>query len=486
MPRFIDIDQTLSAPAAVTARTAIGAVDTTTIQTAESLGIPCDGVTDAAPYINALPAGTGAIYFTGTILCKSKIVIPHHTHFVGSGRMTAIFLFDNTVSWGADPILLQLGTDDDIAFDCKLVNCSVDGNDIPGSIGVYSQRINERAGLFGVNVRRCLGKGIYIYGGAGGDIAQNYSMNEVEVVMSGSVTTGAVGIDIDGNSAAFRELKNLTITQLPPKVATDWTAIRLNRVAGGSIRNAHMECANVGILLGDKYQNTSVTLDNIHGWTVANLIQIADPSETTSHNHNISIFSMMGQTGVTNLLVDDAQSRTYTLANNGSSGAYYRIGKDETSASAMQIETSMKEASDAVSRITRGAQYTTNGLTVDAPTSLERVQFQLAAQTLSVDGAVTFNAATGTILLVTLGANCTSSTVANGETTLQGRQIVILQVKQDGTGSRSMSWPSNVEYAGGSAPTTSTEANRSDFVGIMFVSSAAKWYEIFRSLNVPG
>lgn len=487
MPRFIDISGDPPIAAAQDVREAIGAVDTTNIQTAESLGIPCDGVTDAAPYINALPAETGGIYFTGTILCKSKIVIPHHTHFVGSGRMTAIFLFDKTASWGANPILLQLGTDDDIAFDCKLVNCSVDGNDIPGSIGVYSQRINERSGLFGVNVRRCVSKGVYIYGGAGGEIAQNYTLNELEVVMSGDGETGSIGIDIEGGAAAIREICNVTVTvSNRPPIASDWTAIRVNRLYGGSIRNVHMEGANTGVLLGDEYPTQALTLDNIHGWNVDTLVKIVDPSESTSHNCNISILSLKGQNGGTNLLVDEQQSRTYTSANNGTAGTYYLVGKDEVSAASMQIETNMKEASDAVSRVVRGVQYVTNGLTVDAPTSLERLQFQISSQTLSSPGAVTFNAAAGTILSLNLAANCTSSTVANGETTLQGRQFVILQVRQDGTGSRSMSWPSNVEYAGGSAPTTSTGSSRSDIVGIMYVSSASKWYEIFRSLDVPG
>lgn len=64
---------------------------------------------------------------------------------------------------------------------------------------------------------------------------------------------------------------------------------------------------------------------------------------------------------------------------------------------------------------------------------------------------------------VTLTGNCTFTfTAPNGPCNL------ILQVRQDGTGSRTATWPATVKWPSGSAPTLTTTASRMDLIGFYY------------------
>lgn len=83
------------------------------------------------------------------------------------------------------------------------------------------------------------------------------------------------------------------------------------------------------------------------------------------------------------------------------------------------------------------------------------------------DGAtITFNMATSNLHTVTLGGNRTLalSNVAVG-------QCFILRLVQDGSGSRTVTWFSTIKWAGGSAPTLTTTANKTDVLGFICTSS---------------
>lgn len=57
-------------------------------------------------------------------------------------------------------------------------------------------------------------------------------------------------------------------------------------------------------------------------------------------------------------------------------------------------------------------------------------------------------------------------------TATAGRQFTLL-LKQDATGSRTITWPTNVRWAGGTAPTITSTANRTDVIS--FVAEGAYW-----------
>lgn len=96
-----------------------------------------------------------------------------------------------------------------------------------------------------------------------------------------------------------------------------------------------------------------------------------------------------------------------------------------------------------------------------------RVDARYGTITSDSDGAtITFNMATSNLHTVTLGGNRTLalSNVSVGQT-------FILRLVQDGTGSRTVTWFSTIKWAGGSAPTLTTTANKLDVFGFICTSS---------------
>lgn len=85
----------------------------------------------------------------------------------------------------------------------------------------------------------------------------------------------------------------------------------------------------------------------------------------------------------------------------------------------------------------------------------------------ATDGAtVTFNLNNGSVQQVTLGGNRTLA-VSNDV----DFQVFITVIKQDGTGSRTVTWWSNIKWPDGVEPTLSTVANEVDVFGFIRISS---------------
>jgi hypothetical protein len=79
---------------------------------------------------------------------------------------------------------------------------------------------------------------------------------------------------------------------------------------------------------------------------------------------------------------------------------------------------------------------------------------------------------------VTLGANATSSTITNPST---GQRLTIAWA-QDATGGRTYAWPTGLKFAGGAAPTASTNAFYRDVV--TFTYDGSFWVEAGRAVAV--
>jgi hypothetical protein len=69
----------------------------------------------------------------------------------------------------------------------------------------------------------------------------------------------------------------------------------------------------------------------------------------------------------------------------------------------------------------------------------------------------TINTATGTVQILTLTGNCTFTF----PTATAGESFTLL-LRQDGTGGRTVTWPANVRWPGGTAPTITSTASRQD------------------------
>jgi len=81
----------------------------------------------------------------------------------------------------------------------------------------------------------------------------------------------------------------------------------------------------------------------------------------------------------------------------------------------------------------------------------------------------TINTATGTLQILTLTGNCTFTfpTATTGES-------FTLFLRQDATGSRTATWPANVRWPGGTAPTITSTALRQD--KYVFTADGTNWY----------
>jgi hypothetical protein len=89
--------------------------------------------------------------------------------------------------------------------------------------------------------------------------------------------------------------------------------------------------------------------------------------------------------------------------------------------------------------------------------------------TANTGTAYTINISNGTVQILTLTGNCTFTfpTATAGES-------FILLLKQDGTGSRTVTWPGTVKWPGGTAPTITSTASKLD--KYIFTSDGTNWY----------
>ena len=85
---------------------------------------------------------------------------------------------------------------------------------------------------------------------------------------------------------------------------------------------------------------------------------------------------------------------------------------------------------------------------------------------------ITPNADTTDVGTVTLGGN---RTIANPTGTPAGGQQLILRIKQDATGGRTISWDTQYRFSGGTAPTLTTTASKTDYLGFAWNAADSKW-----------
>lgn len=117
-----------------------------------------------------------------------------------------------------------------------------------------------------------------------------------------------------------------------------------------------------------------------------------------------------------------------------------------------------------------GVQLTTPTLT--NPTVTNYVETLFSANTGT---ALTVNLANGTVQRLTLTGNATITM----PTAVAGKSFIIM-LRQDATGSRSVTW-STVVWPGGTAPTITGTANKMDMFS--FFSDGTSWFGVTVSQN---
>ena len=115
---------------------------------------------------------------------------------------------------------------------------------------------------------------------------------------------------------------------------------------------------------------------------------------------------------------------------------------------------------------TTGTQTLTNK-TLENPTITNGYTEEVA--TANTSTAYTIDLANGSVQILTLTGNATLTFPAN----TAGKSFLLL-LKQDGTGSRTVTWDSDVKWAGSTAPTITATASKADIYS--FVCDGTYWY----------
>jgi len=113
-------------------------------------------------------------------------------------------------------------------------------------------------------------------------------------------------------------------------------------------------------------------------------------------------------------------------------------------------------ASLGVNEVATAAEYRNN--TADKVLETDIVWAAMAEVSLTDAATIAWDMETGIDFEVALGGNRTLGNPTNTQVGKRGR----IRVQQDGTGSRTLAYASNIEFAGGTAPTLTTNANAED------------------------
>lgn len=114
--------------------------------------------------------------------------------------------------------------------------------------------------------------------------------------------------------------------------------------------------------------------------------------------------------------------------------------------------------------------FTSGSMPLSGGTFTGRIAEAVVA--LTDAATITTDASLGNIFTVTLGGN---RTIANPTNPVSGQKIVY-RLKQDGTGSRTVTWGAAFRWgADVTVPTLSTTAGKTDYVGFIYNAADSKW-----------
>jgi len=123
------------------------------------------------------------------------------------------------------------------------------------------------------------------------------------------------------------------------------------------------------------------------------------------------------------------------------------------------------------------AQWRSN--TADKLLSTDQVWGAMAEVTLTDGANIALDLSTGFDFVVTLGGNRTLDSPTNAKVGQRGR----IRVVQDGTGSRTLAFGANYEFANGSAQTLTTTASAEDVLYYDVISSTRILITFVRNIS---
>jgi len=179
----------------------------------------------------------------------------------------------------------------------------------------------------------------------------------------------------------------------------------------------------------------------------------------------------------------DNGSGTVTSASVVSANGFAGTVATSTTTPAITLTTSitgvLKGNGTALSAAVAGTDYVTptgtetlTNKTLTNPTVTNYVETPYSATPTST---ITLDLANGTVQIITLGGNVTITM----PTAVSGKSFIMF-LKQDATGSRTVTW-STVKWAGGTAPTITATASRQDILS--FFSDGTNWFGVVVGQN---
>ena len=240
--------------------------------------------------------------------------------------------------------------------------------------------------------------------------------------------------------------------------STDWTTF--NNKGSGSVTSV------AALTLGTTGTDLSSTVAT---GTTTPVITLNVPTASASNRGALSsadwtTFNNKGSGSVTSASVVSANGFAGTVATS-------------TTTPAITISTSitgvLKGNATAISAATAGTDYVAPG----TATNFTAQQY-FGTSTLTDGATISWAASTAQVATVTIAGNRTMAAPSG----LVSGAFYALNVIQDATGSRTMTWNTVFKWTGGSAPTLSTAANAKDF--FVFRSDGTNLYEQGRSLGV--
>jgi len=97
-----------------------------------------------------------------------------------------------------------------------------------------------------------------------------------------------------------------------------------------------------------------------------------------------------------------------------------------------------------------------------------------ALVTANSSTSYSINLLNGNVFEITLTGNCTF-TFSNPSTSGNSTSFTLI-LKQDGTGSRTTTWPASVDWAAATAPTLTTTASAVDILTFFTTDGGTRWY----------
>lgn len=284
----------------------------------DRFGAVPDGVTDSAPGINAAltaasnagggrvvmpPNGSGNPYILG-----SRLIVPFNVHLDAGGRNSCWVKLSG--SFPSNTEAIRLGDlSGNIGVDCRVSDMHLDCNNVTGSIGIYSERINESSGVARVSINNFMSRGVQIKQPASGGIPQHYSLDELEIATSASTPAAAIAIDLANTSLStpFRRISRITISNAGGIGTVLTTAMKIDG-ASGRIEQVHIEDMTTGILIGSVLACFGLTVADVDGLGgVTNLVSIAN----NGGQRSIFLYDI-NPAGATNSIVDNINGVTLT------------------------------------------------------------------------------------------------------------------------------------------------------------------------------